>query len=47
MGMPHRVEAARTLFIGKEDRKVVEILSLGQTRMAILVRSERVESFLS
>lgn len=35
IGMPQCVEGGRTLFL--LDKKVVEPLSLGQTRMAILV----------
>lgn len=47
IGMPHCRRWADTVFIGKEGRMVVEPLSLGQTRMAVLVPSKMVESFLS
>lgn len=48
MGMPHHVEGRRpTVFTGKCNRKVVELLSLGQSRMVILLPRKTVENFLS
>ena len=48
IGMPHCVEGGRTLFLlDKRAGMVVEPLSLGQTRMAILVPSKMIESFVS
>lgn len=40
--MPHYVQRTKPVFIKKEDRKVVEPFSLGQSRMVIPVPSEMV-----
>lgn len=47
MGMPHRVGRGWPLFLLEKKTKVVEPLSLGQTKVALLVPSEKVGSFLS